>query len=197
MATPPLLAEHSEAELAAYYHAIIDATPLPVVVQDASAYVGKPLSIAFQAKLHEAFGAKVLFKPEALPLAPHLASLKAVVPSAQIFEGMGGGALVDTYPLGIAGTMPGAEVCWAVVALWDALERGDEALSLEIHRPLTRMLAVQTTLDAFLTCEKFLLRDQGVIRTRTVRTPSSFRLTTQQQSELRSLLEELRTVTGS
>lgn len=41
-----------------------------------------------------------------------------------IFEGSGGLALVDAYYRGIAGTMPGTDVPWAIVAFWQAGDGG-------------------------------------------------------------------------
>ena len=51
MATPPLCTRAGEEELALYYGALVEATALTVVVQDASSYVGAPLSTSFQAAL--------------------------------------------------------------------------------------------------------------------------------------------------
>src|SRR5438552_646539 len=43
MAVPPITVALGEAELVAYYKRIIDAVKIPVVVQDASGYVGQSL----------------------------------------------------------------------------------------------------------------------------------------------------------
>ena len=40
------------------------------MIQDASSYVGNPMSIEFQASLFHDYGDRVLFKPEATPLGP-------------------------------------------------------------------------------------------------------------------------------
>ena len=97
-------------------------------MQDASGYVGRPLAIATQARLLEEFGDdRVLFKPEAAPLGPNLTALRdATGGRARVFEGSGGVALVDSYRRGIVGTMPGAELIEAIVALWNALVAGDQ-----------------------------------------------------------------------
>lgn len=197
MATPPINTVHSESEIGEYFRAILRSCPLPLVVQDASAYVGRPLSIDLQARLFGEFGDRVLFKPEAVPLAPTLTALReATHGQASVFEGMGGVALMETFALGLSGTMPGAEVCWAVVALWEALNRDDLESAERIQRPLERMISIQTDLDSFVSCEKFLLREQGVIPNAIVRRPSSFDLTSDVQEQLRTLLGELRDVVG-
>lgn len=195
MATPPLLGSHNDEGLYAYFSALLAHFDVPLVVQDASGYVGQVLSIELQARLFDEFGARASFKPEAVPLAPTLKALReATGGNAAVFEGMGGAALVESHAGGVAGTMPGAEVCWAVVALWNALERGDMASAHLIHTPLANMIALQNDLDSFVVCEKHLLVEQGVFVSQIARTPVSFSLTPEARGNLSSLLGELRSV---
>src|SRR5262245_51189868 len=66
MAIPPVSVILAEAELADYYTRILQAISIPVIVQDASGYVGRPMSIGMQAQLLDKFGPeRVMFKPEA------------------------------------------------------------------------------------------------------------------------------------
>src|SRR5205814_8890060 len=124
MAIPPVSIAIGEAELMRYYQRIIRAVELPVIVQDASGYVGRPMSIALQKRLLDEFGRdRVLFKPEATPIGPRLSELRdATNGRAKVFEETGGIALVDSYRRVIVGTMPGADLVRAIVALWRALE---------------------------------------------------------------------------
>ena len=77
--------------------ALVRAPEVPVIVQDASGYVGKPMSIEFQAGLLDQFGPeKAWFKPEAVPIGPRLSALRDETGGqARVFEGTGGIALVD------------------------------------------------------------------------------------------------------
>ena len=64
-----------ETDLLDYYGRIIRAVKIPVIVQDASGYVGRPMPVATQARVMEEFGAdRVFFKPEAVPLGPNFLS---------------------------------------------------------------------------------------------------------------------------
>src|SRR5678815_3543987 len=56
MAIPPVAVGVGEQELAAYYRRIIQSIRIPVIVQDASGYVGRPMSIELQARLLDEFG---------------------------------------------------------------------------------------------------------------------------------------------
>lgn len=197
MATPPLNGTSGADELAEYFRSLLRNSAVPVIVQDASGYVGQPLTVELQAALFSEFGAHVKFKPEAVPVRPTLdALLAATGGQAEIFEGMGGAALLDTYPGGVSGSMPGAEVCWAVVAMWNALETGDVARAREINGPLGQMISMQDDLDSFVVCEKFLLVKQGVLTSEVARKPLGFSLDDQARDRLSSLLEELRSATA-
>jgi 4-hydroxy-tetrahydrodipicolinate synthase len=177
MAIPPLATALEEDQQAAYYGAIVEAVDVPVVVQDASGYVGQPLSIALQARLHAEYGPRVMFKPEAAPIAPRVSALRdATGGGAAVLEGTGGLALVDSHRRGIVGTMPGTDVCWALVALWAALEAGDQERVATVSGPLVGLIALQHSLDAFLAVEKHLLRRQGVFGNEVVRGPVGYRM---------------------
>lgn len=194
MAIPPVSVAVGEAELFGYFAALLDATHLPVVVQDASGYVGRPLSVDFHVRLLETYGdARICFKPEADPLGPRLSALRdATGGRARIFEGSGGGALVDSYRRGVVGTMPGPEVPWAIVPLWEALERGDDEAAYKISAGLAPLLALQTSLDSYVAVEKFLLRQQGVLARADARGPVAYRLDDETEHEVVRLTARLR-----
>jgi len=193
MAIPPVSVILGEAEMAAYYSRIIRAIGIPVIVQDASGYVGRPMSIAMQARLLEEFGPeRVMFKPEAVPIIPRLVELlDATEQRARIFEGTGGIALVESHGHGVSGTMPGADLIRALVALWRALEAGDAARAQRIHGPLAALISMQTSLDGFLAVEKHLLLRQGIFKNTMVRGPVGFRLDEEGRREVDRLFGEL------
>ena len=193
MAIPPTSVAAGEDELAVYYQALLDAIELPVIIQDASGYVGQPLSIQMQADLLEAHPNRVLFKPEAVPIGPRLTALRdATGGAAPVFEGSGGISLVDSYRRGISGTMPGAEVCWAIVALWSALVDGDQSRIDAINGPLSSLISLQTSLDAFIAVEKHLLVKQGVFTSTRMRRPVGYTLDAETAAEVDRLFELLR-----
>jgi 4-hydroxy-tetrahydrodipicolinate synthase len=193
MAIPPTSVGASEAELSVYYRALLDAINIPVVVQDASGYVGQPMSIAMQAELLAVYPDRVLFKPEAVPIGPRLTELRdATKGAAKVFEGSGGISLVDSYKRGISGTMPGAEVCWAIVALWNALIEQDGTRVDAINGPLSSLISLQTSLDAFIAVEKHLLVKQGIFTSTRVRGPVGYRLDPETEAEVDRVFELLR-----
>ncbi|MBI1903498.1 MAG: dihydrodipicolinate synthase family protein, partial [Planctomycetia bacterium] len=175
-----------------YFCAIADAISLPVIVQDASSYVGRPMSIAMQARLFERFGPRVMYKPEAAPPGPRLTQLRdATGGQAAIFEGSGGLALVESFRRGIAGTMPGTEVVDAIVALWRALQAGDPKRIEQLSQPLCALVSLQGSLDAFLAIEKHILRRRGVFKNTLVRGPVGYVLDGATRREVDRLLDRL------
>jgi len=177
MAIPPTSTRAADTEVIAYYEAILQATPLPLIVQDASGYVGKPLDVRMQAGLYQRYPARVMFKPEAQPLGQNLSLLReATGGRAAIFEGSGGIALLDAHRRGIAGTMPGTEIVWAIRATWDALEAGELDHAMPLQGVIAQLVSLQHGLDGFLAVEKLLLERQGVFPNRRVRGPVGLRL---------------------
>lgn len=166
MAVPPALTRLSTAALVDHFRALADAIAIPVIVQDASGYVGNSIPLSVYVELLERYGEeKIVFKPEANPIGPNLSALRdASGGRARIFEGSGGILLVDSFRRGIAGTMPGVEMLDGVVALWRCLQRGDDANAYRIYFPISAIVALQLQagLDGFLTIEKYLLVKRGL-----------------------------------
>jgi 4-hydroxy-tetrahydrodipicolinate synthase len=192
MAIPPVSVAPTEDELRRYYERIATAVSISVIVQDASGYVGTPMPVELQAKLLEDLGDRILFKPEADPIGPRLSALReATGGRARVFEGSGGIALADSYRRGIVGTMPGAEMVDGIVALWRALEAGDEGRVYRLSLPISSLVALQHGLDGFLAVEKHLLVRRGVFRNALVRGPVGYALDDETRAEADRLFERL------
>ncbi len=195
MAIPPVSRGLPVHAVLDYYRAIADATTLPLIVQDASSYVGSALPIEAMAQLVDDYGPeKILFKPEAMPLGPNFSALRdRTAGRARIFDGSGGIALVDTFRRGIVGTMPGADLLRGIVPLWQALRQGDEARVYRIAGPLCQLVALQMQagLYGFLAIEKYLLVKQGVFRSTRCRSPVSWELDRETAREVDRLFEWL------
>src|SRR5205085_489165 len=88
MAIPPVSVALLESELLRYYQRIIRSVAIPTIIQDASGYVGRAMSIALQKNLLDEFGPdRVMFKPEAAPIGPRLSELReATGGRAKVFE---------------------------------------------------------------------------------------------------------------
>lgn len=201
MALPPITSRIPEAALIEHFRALAEAVALPLIVQDASSYVGQAIGLPVYVQLLERYGAdRILFKPEAAPLGPNLSALRdATEGRARIFEGSGGIALVDSYRRGIAGTMPGVDLLDGIVALWRALENGDEEAAYRVYFPLCALVALQLQagLDGFLAIEKHILVRRGVFSSTRRRSPVAWSLDGETAAEVDRLLGRLHQALGA
>ena len=200
MAVPPLTAKLSESHLVDHFRALADGIGIPVVVQDASGYVGQSIPIAVCVKLLDRYGPeKILFKPEAAPNGPTLSALRdATAGRATMFEGSGGIFLIDSYRRGIAGTMPGMDLLDGVVAIWKALQRGDEATAYRVYFPVCAIVALQLQagLDGFLAVEKHLMVTRGLFPSARRRKPYGWELDAETAAEVDRLFAKLLRILG-
>lgn len=198
MAIPPISASLPVSETVAYYRALADAIGLPVIVQDASGYVGRPIPISACVELIERYGPdKIQFKPEGAPIGPNLSALRDQSGGrARIFEGSGGILLIDSFRRGIVGTMPGMDLLDGIVALWRALQRGDDAAAYRIYFPICALVALQMQagLDGFLAIEKYILRRRNLFATERRRRPLAWELDAETATEVDRLLGQLQSV---
>ena len=198
MAIPPIATALSSEATRDYFAAITHSITLPVVVQDASSYVGAAIDIGVYLDLLEEFGPnRILFKPEASPLGPNLSKLRdASKGTACIFEGSGGINLVDCYRRGIVGTMPGTDLLDGIVALWRALEAGDEDRIYDLSLPICALVALQLQggLDGFLAIEKYLLQKRGLFPNTVQLQPVGWKIDRETQDEVDRLFTRLQAV---
>jgi 4-hydroxy-tetrahydrodipicolinate synthase len=211
MATPPMTTKSNETGLVAYFRGLADAVDLPVIVQDASGYVGQAIPLKVYAELLDRYGPeKVLFKPEASPVGPLLSAVRDLVarplttsPSPargegsqkgpRIFEGSGGIFLIDSFRRGITGTMPAVEMVDGIVALWQAMQEGDEELAYRLSFPIGAIVALQLQagLDGFLAIEKHLLVKRGLFPSARRRGPYAWKLDAETAAEVDRLFDRL------
>lgn len=198
MAIPPVAVSLGSAGTADYFATIAKSIAIPLIVQDASSYIGARIDVSVYLNLIDQFGADhILFKPEASPLGPSLSKLRdATHGKARIFEGSGGINLVDCYRRGIVGTMPGMDLLDGIVALWNALEVGDEERIYQLSLPISALVAIelQAGLDGFLAIEKYLLMKRGIFVNTIQLPPVSWELDPETQAEVDRLFARLQTV---
>ena len=186
MAIPPAAARFPENAIFEYYRAIHDSVDIPLVIQDASGYLGQPLSVNFLVRLRSELSPRVYFKPEAQPIGQTISRLQAALKKdGVIFDGTGGLELIDSYRRGISGTMPGSDLVAGILSIWRALAQDDDKRAYDVYFPLAAIVILQTSsLEAFLTIEKYILMKQGVFRNTHVRKPSGFELDSETAAEV-------------
>lgn len=195
MCVPPLTTRLSESALVAHFSSVAEGIRIPLIVQDASSYVGQAIPMKVYITLLEKFGPdKILFKPEAPPNGPNISALRdASGGQARIFEGSGGVYAIDSFRRGVQGTMPGVDVLDGVARLWRAMERGDEETAYRVYFPVCGIvtLELQAGLDGFLAIEKYLMVKRGLFESARRRVPFWWNLDQETVSELDRLYDLL------
>jgi 4-hydroxy-tetrahydrodipicolinate synthase len=195
MAVPPMTSAVPGNQLHAYFSAIADSMQRPVIVQDASGYVGQAIPLSVYKELMDQYGPeKILFKPEAAPIGPNLSALRDLLGGeAQILEGSGGIFLIDSFRRGIVGTIPGMDLLDGIIAVWRALKTGDEATAYRLALPISAIVALemQAGLDGFLAIEKYLLVKRGIMDSAHRRKPYRWELDQETAMEVDRLFHQL------
>lgn len=192
MAIPPIATALPLSALHDYFSTLADAVPVPLIVQDASSYVGTSIPTEFYVRLLNQYGPqKILFKPEGAPIGPNISDLRdASDGRACMFDGSGGILLIDAFRRGVMGTMPGIDLLDGIAALWHALKNGDDETAYRIYFPICALVALQLQagLDGFLAIEKYILVKRGLFATDRRREPNAWSLDPETQSEIDRLL---------
>ena len=197
MATPPSNFPATSEEIFKYYSSILAATKIPLIVQDASNYMGQPLDLELYGRLIDQYGTdRVQFKPDAKPIKDRAIALQKIAGGrAKIYEGQSGLELMETYPVGLAGTMPGGEIPWALVKLWDSLEVNDLEKAIKIHSVIAELVGYQKTIDGYVAVEKYLLVKQGIFTSTRQRGPVNTILSDEVKKEIDKVFADLQEVT--
>ncbi|MEZ6128314.1 MAG: dihydrodipicolinate synthase family protein [Planctomycetaceae bacterium] len=192
MAIPPISTALPRDALWNYFRSLADAVDIPLIVQDASSYVGASIPTAFYVELLNHYGPdRILFKPEGSPIGPNISDLReASGGTARMFDGSGGMLLIDAYRRGVKGTMPGMDLLDGIVALWKALQNNDNAAAYRIYFPVCALVALQLQagLDGFLAIEKYIMVKRGLFTSDRRRDPNSWTLDRETQDEVDRLL---------
>ncbi len=190
MAMPPFVRHPGPDETVEFYTAVARAAGVPVWIQDFGPPMGTPMGPALLARLLEIPG--VDYVKEETALAPQVMSQTKALAGDKVkgmMGGMAGRYLLDEYRRGATGTMPACEVADAHVALWDALESGDEPKARELYRLLLPLLNIES-MYSFVVYKEVLFR-RGIIANPKTRAPGAPTLDEPSSKELDQILRDL------
>jgi 4-hydroxy-tetrahydrodipicolinate synthase len=150
----------------AHYEAVAHAiAPLPLIVQDAPAFLGVTLGRAFIESLMHACDNVRHAKPEGAPAVELVAELTAVA-GLRVLGGHAGLHLPDELAAGVVGTLPGPEAPAAHQGIVDRWTAGDRAGARALHARLLPLLVAEFQgLGHYVLCVKELLVAQGLLST--------------------------------
>ena len=189
-ARPPyasLSAGGSTAELEDYYGAIGRAVDIPVMIQNAGPGVLSPETLSALLQLRN-----IDYVKKETPQAGHVMSetLRLAGDACKGILGGGGGMhMPDEHRRGGCGTMPGAHIPEAFVAIWEALDAGDIARARELRMRVLPMSMLEVRF--FPRLYKEVLVRRGVISTNVTRTLGCASLDAHAREELDAIMHEI------
>lgn len=163
-----------EAALIDYFVRVASSVSIPVMIQDAPAYLGVGLGPEVVRRVGEAAQNVRLVKLEAGPveIGEWIARLGD---EFAVWGGDGGTYLLDCVRSGAAGIIPGVDLVDHLVEVYEADARGDVSLAEERFRQILPVLVfeMQHSIDHYNTCAKRVLVRRGVLESPALRAPAA------------------------
>ena len=163
-----------DAALVDYFARIASAVSVPVMIQDAPAYLGVGLGPEVVRQIGAAAENVRLVKLEAGPVEIsdwifHLGD------EFSIWGGDGGIYLLDCVRTGAAGVIPGGDLVDLLVQVYETDARGESALAEERFRKILPMLVfeMQHSIDHYNACAKHVLVRRSVLEDPGLRAPAA------------------------
>ena len=190
MIWPPDFFPTGPEAVVAHLDRIASAAGLPIVLQDVPQ---SPISPALALRIADAVPLVDTIKVETQPTVEQVgAMVRAAGERLTILGGAGGGTLVEEFRRGAGGTMPFASQSRDFMAVWTALQNGDERTAEALLE--TRILPIGRLgfqgRDLFYHVHKTILQRAGIFRHAIVRMPTALPDDTT-RSEIDRLLDRL------
>jgi len=170
----PMSGALGEAALVDYFVRIASSVSLPVMIQDAPAYVGIGLGPDVVRQIGVAAENVRLVKLEAGPV--ELSEwIERLGPDFSIWGGDGGVYLLDCLRAGAAGLVPGVDLVDLLVRVYEAEAAGDSVLAERLFREVLPVLVfeMQHSIDHYNACAKHVLVERGVLVSAGLRAPAT------------------------
>lgn len=182
----------SPPQLEEYYQILGKAVNIPVIIQNAGAPFGEPMSADMLTRLIQQIEHVDYIKEETRTPGAMMSAVLEMAGDAckGIFGGGGGFQILDEYRHGSCGTMPFPDIPDIHAALWKALEDGNREEARRIYYRLLPLYFLEGRCGVAL-CKE-ILRRRGVISTITMRIPGRLILNEDNHEELSTILTELR-----
>ncbi|MGI9484775.1 MAG: dihydrodipicolinate synthase family protein [Geminicoccaceae bacterium] len=147
---PPQGNPVGEPDLIRFFGEVMDATPIPVAIQNAPQYLGAGLSDEGLHTLCSNHANFTLLKGEgsALQIAD---TIKAVEGTLKVFNGRGGLELTDNLRAGCAGMIPAPECADIQVRIYEHMREGREAEAERLYAEILPLITfLMQSVDQFL-----------------------------------------------
>ena len=170
MLYPPTFVKPDEANILSYFTAVGSAVNIPVIIQDAPAWTGVPLSLSLLSRIISDQPNVNYIKLESPPIGDKAKTLK--LEGFKIIAGFGAIHLMEDLNSVIDGFMPGCSLPGIFVEINDLFYSGQVEKARTLFQLVLPLLTFQlTSLDSFIEIQKILLKRMQVFSTSFCREP--------------------------
>jgi 4-hydroxy-tetrahydrodipicolinate synthase len=173
MVLPPSFVKPDQRSLIAYYQAIAEMAPVPIIVQDAPQLTGVGMSPALWASLHQAMPNICVVKVEGTPQGTAISeAIRQTEGRLAVFCGWGGLGMLDALERGCAGSMPAANFTRLFAEIQRRYEEGDvDGAAALFACELPFLLWTMQSVDHSVAATKEEFRRRGIFATSFQREP--------------------------
>lgn len=174
MVSPPPIPKQNLDAVSAYFHAVADASPLDLVVQDYPAQSGVFMPSAFIARLTEELPTAHWLKLEDPPTPPKVSAIRALAGDRLgVFGGLGGVFLLEELARGACGAMTGFAYPEALVETQRLMDAGDADAAAEHFFRWLPLIRYEAQEGVTLSIRKEILQRRGLLASAKVRHPGA------------------------
>ncbi|MCY4070656.1 MAG: dihydrodipicolinate synthase family protein [Chloroflexi bacterium] len=190
MAMPPYLRKGSKAYVKDYYRALAQ-FDRPLMIQNAPAPIGTPLSPGELVKLLASEPNIAYIKEETIPILQHINQILELDTGhcEGVFGGANGTYLIDELTRGACGNMPAGGVMDVQVNIYDLYQAGNHERAEQIHFQLLPLLNYAAVYG--ISFHKYVLWRRGVLRSPFARDPQKINLNADDIRAVESLWDRI------
>jgi len=170
MLYPPTFIKPNEANVISYFKSVGAAVKIPIIIQDAPAWTGVPLSVDLLSKIIKEQPNVNYIKLESPPISDKAKALKNV--GFKAIAGYGAVHLIEDLNSGVVGFMPGCSLPGVFVKINKLFSSGKTIEAAEVYKNFLPLLTFQlTSLDTFIEVQKIILNKLQVLSSPYCREP--------------------------
>ncbi|MBI1354210.1 MAG: dihydrodipicolinate synthase family protein [Acidobacteria bacterium] len=173
MVLPPYYLKPDADGVVFFFETVAKAAGIHVMIQDAPLLTGVPMPPPLIARMGREIEHVDSVKVEQPPTAPKVSKVCAAAgDSLTVLGGLNGQFMIEEIRRGARGQMPAADMTALYVAVWDALEAGDDERAWDVFTKMLPLVRFELQPGLGVSAVKHNLVARGVIESARVRHPT-------------------------
>lgn len=170
---PPALSTPQGDSLVEYFKIISESVDLPVMIQDNPRSTGVTMGLEMLINAYKDIEQFEYIKVECpIPMRKLKKIVELTDGSLKCYSGNGGIFAIDAFLSGASGIMPGVVLCGKFNEMTNYLKNNETDKARDLFEKLLPLTWYEDqSLEFYISCEKYLLKELGIIKSDTVRKP--------------------------